>query len=145
VGRGIPKGGGGRRPVRNSPKKVILEVCEDYSHFDDAAFLANLADILLKQVTVKSIGPAGTRKGYTSIEVEMTPVEIMRLLKVYKDGRLDDLNISTIMVAHFFYDNLPLAGGSKDYWIKHYFELLKSGLNNWTWPGRKTTQKKETH
>jgi hypothetical protein len=114
--------------VTNSPRKVILEISEDHSVFDDAAFLAKLSRILMKQVKGKSIGPLENRGGRAGIEVEMTPVEVMRLLKLYRDGHLDNLNIATIMtVADFLSDDPPLEGGSKDYWKLQYLNLLCEG------------------
>jgi hypothetical protein len=135
-------------PVPNYPKKVILEISEDHSSFDDAAFLANLSRILMKQVKGKNIGPLENRGGHIGIELEMTPVEIMRLLKLYKDGHLDDLNIAMIMtVASFFSVNPRLDGGSKDYWKREYVGFLlegriKSRPSGFIHP-QKNTRKKE--
>jgi len=120
--------GRGVFPITNSPRKVVLEVREEHPGFDDAAFLANLSRILMKKIKATSMWSLYSHGGGTAIEVEMTPPELMRLLKLYKDGHLDDLNIAKIMtVADFFSDDRPIVGGSKDFWKEHYVDMLATG------------------
>ena len=135
--------------IDNHPRWVFLVVPEDHSTFDDAAFFGTLSRILMKQIVTKSMWAFADGRGRTTIQAAMTPPELMRLLKLYKDGHLDDLNIAMITTDTDLISGGTLDGGSKDYWKKHYVDFLTTGRTSILpvspRPGPARTQKSEKH
>lgn len=114
-------------PTKERTWEITIKLSTPFEDFDESTDLIRFMTTLMKRLGGDDMEPGGIRSGSTRITLKLTSPQIMRLLDAYQEGRLDDMQIESILAPVSFVDTSrsQQMGGPKAFWVRRFPELVR--------------------